>query len=155
MKQHSFIQIISSLLVFLWVYASMSKLADLPTFTSDMHNQPLPEYVKPILIWLVPGIELTIAVLLIVDRTRLAGLYASLALMVGFTFYIGIILLHVFEYVPCSCGGIIKKLSWGEHFILNLFFVLISILGILLYPLKTEDLKTRSSSLKYFARKRE
>jgi len=57
-------------------------------------------------------------------------LYASLILMMAFTIYTVTVLLHAFRYVPCSCGGVIKKLTWPQHLVFNLFFVAISLLGI-------------------------
>jgi hypothetical protein len=139
MKKETTIQIICTLLVFLFVYAAVSKLADFTGFRADMKNQPLPRFAKPILVWAVPASELIITGLLIFDATRLAGLYASLVLMGAFTFYTAVVLMHFFEYIPCSCGGIIKNLSWGQHLVLNLFFVLISIIGIVRYPIKTKN----------------
>jgi len=140
MKQEIVIKIICTLLVFLFVYAAISKLADFTGFRADMKNQPLPSFTKPILVWAVPASELIITALLIFDTTRLAGLYASLVLMAAFTFYTAVILLHFFKYIPCSCGGIIKNLSWQQHLVFNLFFVMISIIGILKYPFKTKKL---------------
>jgi hypothetical protein len=32
--------------------------------------------------------------------------------------------------LPCSCGGIISKLSWKQHILFNLFFIMLSITGI-------------------------
>jgi putative oxidoreductase len=142
MKQNTAIKIICALLVFLFVYAAVSKLANFAGFRVDMYNQPLPAFAKPILIWAVPIIELIIAALLIFDATRLAGLYASFALTVAFTFYTAVVLLHFFKYIPCSCGGIIKNLSWSQHLVFNLFFVLMALIGIFRYPLKTKNYKT-------------
>lgn len=142
MKKDIALKIICTLLVFLFVYASVSKFANWTTFVGDMNNQPFPAFVKPILVWAVPLAELAIVTLLIFDTTRLLGLYASLLLMVAFTFYTGVVLMHFFKYIPCSCGGIIKNLSWGEHLVLNLFFVLISLIGIVKYPLETRNYKT-------------
>jgi hypothetical protein len=142
MKKETTIKIICTLLVFLFVYAAISKLTDFVGFTIDMNNQPLPRFLKPILVWAVPATELGITALLIFDTTRLAGLYASLVLMAAFTFYTAVILLHFFKYIPCSCGGIIKNLSWQQHLVFNLFFVLISLIGIVKYPLKTENYQT-------------
>lgn len=138
MKQDTIIKIICTLLVFLFVYASVSKLADFKTFTGDMYNQPFPGYLKPILIWAVPLTELATVALLIFDKTRLIGLYASLILMIGFTIYTAVVLMHFFEYIPCSCGGAIKNLSWQQHLVFNLFFVMISLIGIIKYPLKIQ-----------------
>jgi hypothetical protein len=142
MKQYTVIKIICVLLVFLFVYAAVSKLANWTTFVSDMNNQPFPSFLKPILVWAVPLTELTIVGLLIFDTTRLAGLYSSLVLMIAFSFYTAVVLLHFFTYVPCSCGGIIKNLSWGQHLVFNLFFVFIEFSAILKYPLQTQHYKT-------------
>ena len=142
MKKYTVIKIICVLLVFLFVYATVNKLANLTTFMSDMNNQPFPSFLKPILVWAVPFTELAIAALLIFDTTRLIGLYASLVLMIAFSFYTAVVLLHFFTYVPCSCGGIIKNLSWGQHLVFNLFFVLIAFIAILKYPLQTQHYKT-------------
>jgi uncharacterized membrane protein YphA (DoxX/SURF4 family) len=142
MKKDIALKIICTLLVFLFVYASVSKFANWTTFVGDMNNQPFPAFVKPILVWAVPLAELAIVTLLIFDTTRLLGLYASLLLMVAFTFYTGVVLMHFFKYIPCSCGGIIKDLSWQQHLVFNLFFVVISLIGILKYPLETRNYKT-------------
>jgi putative oxidoreductase len=142
MKRDTVIKIICTLLVFLFVYASVSKLANWTTFVSDMNNQPFPAFLKPILVWAVPLSELAIVGLLIFDTTRLTGLYASLIIMIAFSFYTAVVLLHFFTYVPCSCGGIIKNLSWGQHLVFNLFFVLMAFIAILKYPLQTQHYKT-------------
>ena len=142
MKWETTIKIICTLLVFLFVYAAVSKLANWSTFVSDMNNQPFPAFAKPVLVWAVPLTELAIAGLLVFDTTRVIGLYASLLLMIAFTFYTGMVLLHFFAYVPCSCGGIIKNFSWEQHLVFNGFFVLIAITGILKYPLKPQHYKT-------------
>lgn len=142
MKQKVTIEIICSLLVLLFVYAAVSKLVDFQTFVIDMNNQPFPAFMKPILVWAVPLTELAIVALLIFDSTRLLGLYASLLLMVAFTFYTAVVLLHFFKYIPCSCGGIIKNFSWQQHLVFNLFFVLITVIGIFKYPLKPGNYKS-------------
>jgi len=75
---------------------------------------------------------MVIALALMFERTRLPGLIASFILMTLFTIYTGSVLLHFFAYVPCSCGGVIRKLSWPQHMVFNLFFVALSVLGIVL-----------------------
>jgi hypothetical protein len=53
------------------------------------------------------------------------GLLASFGLMTVFTIYIAYMLLTS-SHLPCSCGGVISKLSWKEHLWLN---VLLSVLA--------------------------
>src|ERR1700743_3124172 len=108
------------ILIGLFFYVASSKLGDLPTFQRSLHNQPFPDWFVRFLIPALPATEILIACLLIVgllryDRIKVWGLYAYLVLMSLFTLYIAAILLHFFPRVPCSCGGIIQSLSWGQH----------------------------------------
>ena len=132
MRRKIIIELISSLLILLFLYASVSKWLAFKSFVGDMNNQPFPNWMTPYLVWSIPSIEVLIVLLLIFDRTRLSGLYASLVLMLAFTIYTVTVLLHAFKYVPCSCGGVIRKLTWPQHLVFNLFFVGISVAGIIL-----------------------
>jgi putative oxidoreductase len=128
-KRQVLLESISALLVLLFLYASVSKFLDFQRFVGDMNNQPFPKPVVFLLIWGLPSLEIAIALSLIVERTRLVSLYASLILMGLFTIYTGAILLRFFAYIPCSCGGVIRKLTWKQHLFFNLFFVAISAVG--------------------------
>lgn len=125
------LECISALLILLFLYASVSKFLDFKTFIKEMNNQPLPKSWTPFLVYFIPCSEILLSVALIFERTRLLGLYGSLVLMGLFTIYAILILVHVFSYVPCSCGGVIKRLTWRQHLILNLFFVTLSIVGVI------------------------
>jgi len=138
-KRQLMLELISSLLIMLFLYASISKFLDFKRFIGDMNNQPLPNSLTPFLVWAIPCLEIGISVALIFERTRLAGLYGSLGLMILFTIYTGTILLHFFSYVPCSCGGVIKKLTWNQHLVFNLFFVALATTGILLQNRKSKQ----------------
>ena len=131
-KKQVMLECVSALLILLFLYASVSKFLDFKTFIDQMNNQPLPNSWTPFLVWAIPLLEIAISVTLIFEYTRLLGLYASLTLMILFTLYTGIILLHFFPYIPCSCGGVIQKLTWSQHLFLNLCCVSLSILGIIL-----------------------
>ncbi|WP_205512343.1 MauE/DoxX family redox-associated membrane protein [Longitalea arenae] len=132
MKRKIIIEIISSLLILLFLYASVSKWLAFKLFIGEMNNQPFPNWMTPLLVWSIPIIEVLIAIGLIFERTRVPSLYASFFLMLAFTVYTVAILLHAFKYIPCSCGGVIRSLSWPQHLFFNLFFVGISLLGIIL-----------------------
>ena len=126
-------------MILLFLYASLSKWLDFKLFIGEMNNQPLPNWMTPYLVWSIPSIEVLIALLLIFEKTRLPALYASLTLMLVFTIYTIVILLHAFKYIPCSCGGVIRKLTWPQHLVFNLFFVVISLAAILLKRKETEN----------------
>ena len=132
MKRKVMIELIASLLVFLFLYACGSKWVDFKVYVDDMNNQPFPNQLTPWLVWIIPPIEFAIAVTLAFERTRLMGFYTSLGLLLIFTIYTVAVLLHAFAYIPCSCGGIIRKLSWPQHLVFTLFFAALSVAGILL-----------------------
>lgn len=131
-KRQVFLESISALLIMLFLYASISKFLDFQKFIGEMNNQPFPNFLTPFLVWAIPSLEIAIALTLIIERTRLVGLYASFVLMFLFTIYASAVLLHFFAWVPCSCGGVISKLNWRQHLVFNLFFVAISVIGIIL-----------------------
>lgn len=136
-KRHLLLEIFATLLILLFLYASLSKLLDFRTFTKEMNNQPLPNSWTQFFVWLIPSAEIAFSITLIFERTRLVGFYGSLILMSLFTIYTAIILLHFFSYIPCSCGGIIKRLTWRQHLVFNLFFVAVSIGGVILQRRKS------------------
>ncbi|WP_301927813.1 MauE/DoxX family redox-associated membrane protein [Ferruginibacter sp.] len=123
---------ISAALLLLLLYAAISKLADHAGFISLLGRSPLLHPFAGIFAWLLPGTELAIAVLLFFTHTRLTGLYATLLLLSSFTVYLVYVLLFSSD-VPCSCGGVLKQLSWPQHIVFNMFFILLSVIGIVLY----------------------
>src|SRR5579872_5285825 len=136
-KRQVMLECISALLILLFLYAALSKFLDFRTFIKEMNNQPLPNSWTPFLVWFIPCTEIALSALLIFEGSRLLGLIGSLVLMGLFTIYASLILMHFFPYVPCSCGGIIKRLTWRQHLVFNLFFVAISIVGVILQRRKS------------------
>jgi hypothetical protein len=130
-KRQVMLECVSALLILLFLYASVSKFLDFKTFFKEMNNQPLPNSWTPFLVWFIPCSEILLSLALLFERTRLLGFYGSLVLMGLFTIYAILILSHVFPYVPCSCGGVIKRLTWRQHLVLNLFFVTLSVIGVI------------------------
>lgn len=120
------------LLVLLFTYTAFSKWLDMQGFVREMHNQPFPRWLGSWLVWVLPVLEMGIVLLLMFEPVRLAGLWLSLVLLALFTLYTALVLLQVFHRVPCSCGGVIKQLSWKQHLFFNLFFVVISWVGVCL-----------------------
>lgn len=126
-----FVDITIALLIVLFLHTALSKFLDFKGFVFDLNNQPFPNNFTPFLSWFIPSAELAIVVLLLFERTRSAGLLASLILMAAFTIYTSLVLLDFFDYVPCSCGGVVRYLNWTQHFFFNLFFVVITSVAIL------------------------
>ena len=130
MKSKTAIDIISFLLMLLFIYTAMSKLFDFNQFKGQMYNQTLPHSIATFLIWTLPEIEIITSLLLLFEATKVYGYYLSLALMLIFTGYIILVLINYFGRVPCSCGGVIKSLGWKMHLLFNVFFLLLSLVGI-------------------------
>lgn len=125
------IELTCLLYVLLFVYAAVSKLLDFENFQVQLGQSPLLSAFAGWVSYGVPIAELFIALLLIVPRFRIVGLFAAFGIMVMFTAYI-IIILNFSSFVPCSCGGILEKMGWGEHLVFNSIFVLLALIGILL-----------------------
>jgi putative oxidoreductase len=126
------IEVISALLILLFLYTSTSKFTDFKNFYGEINGQPLPNWMTPYLVWAIPIIEILISMALFFSNTRKVGLWGSLILMSLFTIYTSTVLLNVYDKIPCSCGGVIRQLSWGQHLVFNLFFVAISLWAVLL-----------------------
>jgi len=129
MKKSTIVEIISSLLVFLFVYAALSKLLDFDKFKYQLGQSPFITHISRFVVWAIPLGEIAVSIALVIKRTRTAGLYLSFFLMLLFTGYI-FIMLRYSSYLPCSCGGILSAMSWQQHFVFNLVFTLLSLLGI-------------------------
>ena len=119
------------LYVILFVYAAVSKLLDFENFRVQLGQSPLLSAFAGSIAWIVPILELLIAVLIVFKKCRLIGLFAAFSLMVMFTTYIYIIL-NYSSFVPCSCGGILEKMGWREHIFFNIVFMILAAAGILI-----------------------
>lgn len=135
-KKNKVIAIITAMLMTLFFYTAISKLLDMEEFLRQLTNQALPGWSVVPLLWLIPISELFTTVLLLIPITQKVGLYASAVLMTLFTVYMGLVLLNVFTRVPCSCGGVLRSLDFKTHFLFNLLFLVIAMVGI--YMIKTD-----------------
>lgn len=125
-------QVTVSMLTLLWIYAAISKLGNPHTTILQMQKQPLPPWSTKVLAAGIPVVELGIAILLNVHKTRFMGLAASTALLSLFSLYIICVLLSLSrQNIPCSCGGIIGQLGWKAHLFFNLFWLALCIVGML------------------------
>lgn len=131
--------------ILLFCYAATSKIIDFENFQIQLAQSPMLSGFAREISYAVPAAEYIIATLLIFPRYRYAAMHLSFALMMVFTAYIYIILNHS-PYVPCSCGGVLDKLGWSEHFIFNCIFATMGALVIVVYPNKIIPLANLSES---------
>ncbi|MBN7809526.1 DoxX family membrane protein [Algoriphagus sp. H41] len=121
---------LSSFLILLWTYTGLEKLVNFQSSRKAFHNQTFPPELADALSYLVPGVELLIALLLLISATRWWGYLASILLMSVFTTYVGLIWVGAFPRVPCNCAGILESLGWAEHFWMNLGLIGMAVVGI-------------------------
>jgi hypothetical protein len=127
------VEIISSLFILLFVYAALTKLLDYENFKVQLANSPILTKISGFTAVFIPSAEILTAVFLAKSRFREVALYSSLALMTVFTAYI-IAILQFSYTIPCSCGGVLSRLSWEDHLVFNTGFLVLAAAGILLYP---------------------
>ena len=129
--KNALLEFICFLFILLFVYAAMSKLLVFDEFKIQIGQSAMLTPFTSIVAWLVPYLEILIALLILIPRFRLLGMYAAFSLMVMFTAYIFVIL-NFSNDIPCSCGGVLEKLGWTEHLIFNIAFVILAFIGILI-----------------------
>ena len=132
--------IVSCFFVLLFTYASFSKILDFEMFQIQLGQSPVVSAYAGWLSYIVIGAELFISLLLLTDATRTAGLYAATGLMTAFTAYI-YLTINYSDFVPCSCGGVIEKLTWNQHMVFNLVFLAAGIFAVII-----EERKNRKPS---------
>jgi hypothetical protein len=130
---HSFkklvLELIGLLYILLFVYAAVSKILDFENFQVQLGQSPLLSAFAGWVAFGVPFVELFIVLLLAVPKWRSIGLYAAFSLMVLFSTYI-VVILNFSSFVPCSCGGVLENMSWKQHLVFNVIFVILALIGI-------------------------
>jgi len=119
------IELISGLLILLFLYTGLSKLFEHDKFVFNLTKSPLLSPFAGFISIALPIGEIVLAGLLLFKRTQSKGLWLSLGLMSLFTVYLTY-MVSFYDKLPCSCGGVISKMSWTQHIFFNLFFVLLS-----------------------------
>ena len=143
MKPSIISEILSSLLILLFVYTAINKLAHLGAFEEVLSKSPVLSIASGLVSILIPVMEVVIAGLLFFPRTKRIGFQLSFALMSVFTIYIAAMLAFASK-LPCSCGGVLSELTWKQHLFFNLFFVLVAAWGIRLTRKSFQSVKHMS-----------
>ncbi|MDE5538441.1 hypothetical protein KRE42_15330 [Elizabethkingia meningoseptica] len=120
---------VSIFFVILFCYAAISKLTDFRKFQVQISASPLLNGFPQFLPYTMIIVEFLIAGLLCYRKTRTIGLIGSLVLMVIFTGYTAL-LLSTNKNLPCSCGGILEKMSWHQHLYFNMGCVILSVIAL-------------------------
>lgn len=132
-------EVIASLFILLFVYAALSKIMDFEKFRVELGKSPVLNAFSGIVAVVIPVIEIIISIYLATKRYQLIAFYAAFMLMVVFSAYI-VDILNFSSYVPCSCGGVLQNMSWPQHLVFNIGFIILSIIAILIYPNQNQNL---------------
>lgn len=130
-NQQRVIETVSALFILLFVYTSVSKSLEFAAFRNTIQSFPIIGYYASFITSMVILSEVIIAFLLVFPFTRHTGLYGSLFLMIIFSVYIGYALLFESK-LPCTCGGVLRRMNWTQHLFFNLFFTALALTGVLL-----------------------
>jgi hypothetical protein len=126
MKHFAFINIVTALIVLLFTYTGLSKIVDHAQFHFALSESPLIQQGADIIAIAIPAAELLTVLLLLFSRTKFIGLWISLILLILFTGYLLYMILFAL-HLPCTCGGVISKMSWKEHLLFNVVFIAMTI----------------------------
>jgi putative oxidoreductase len=130
-KRTTIVEIISALFILLFLYTALSKSLQIGSTVAVLKKTPTFSNYANEIAWGVVFFEYITGALLFLRQSRIIGLYTSLFLMIGFTIYISYMMAFVPD-LPCSCGGVISKMTWTQHLLFNIFFTLLALTGIFL-----------------------
>ncbi|HEY1165774.1 MAG TPA: MauE/DoxX family redox-associated membrane protein [Chitinophaga sp.] len=122
-------EIIGGLFILLFLYTALSKLSEIALFRLVLRSSPLISDYANLVSILIPASEILVSLLLFIPGTRRRGLYAAFLLMLIFTLYLAYMLSFT-RQLPCSCGGVISRLTWKQHLVFNIALTLLAIAGI-------------------------
>ena len=120
MKAFKIPEIIAALFILLFVYTATTKLMEHESFRVVLSQSPLIGIKANVLSWLIPILELITSTLLFIPSFRKWGFAGTFILMVTFTSYITYMICFT-KNLPCSCGGVISRMTWSQHLIFNIF----------------------------------
>lgn len=142
MKTQIYIGTITAILIGLFFFTGMEKVWYHRAFVIKLGRQPLPEWMKGILEWGLPLAELAVVGLLVVPRTQRIGLVAATLTMLSFAGYTAYAATEPTGHAPCACGKVFNALTWGQHFWVNMGFVVLAVAGVWLYRHQRKTDKT-------------
>ena len=130
----------------MWTYSALSKVMEFERFVIELNRSPYLHLYAGAIAYLLPALEVGIALLLVFERSRRWGLYISLYLMTFFTAYIYAMLNYSY-YISCACMGLFESLSWEAHLSFNMGICIACAIAIYMHdrphPVHPANLYTR------------
>ena len=122
---------VSLLYVSLMFYTALSKLINFELAREQFSMMPMLETWGNTVAWLLPVSEIILALIIFIPKTRNIGLAIGTGLMLFFTGYV-IYIMNYHSHLPCTCGGLLQKMTWPQHLFFNSVFVLLGLIAMLL-----------------------
>lgn len=135
-----------------FIMVGMSKLMGHGDFVKTLGESPIVKHFVPLIAYPLPVIEVLVGLALLIPVSRRYAMLASLVMMVVFTLY-NIYLVKFAPYVPCSCGGIFKDMSWTSHLYINTLLTILAAISSWYSWQSTQD-RTTSLSTIFTSKKR-
>jgi len=122
-------EVVALIIVIVLLYAAINKLIHYRSFRFLLGITPTLKGMVSALTFAIPILELSIGILILLQKTKLAGLYLSIGLFI--IYLVGMFQLKL--YVPNIRGGILDRLSFTQYVILNTLLLVLAILGIVIH----------------------
>lgn len=138
LKSSAYIDTIAAAFITLFLYTGIEKLLSHGHFLRTLGNISLISNLPDgalLFSYMIPILEITTAIFLLVPKTKNIGLLISTILMLSFSIYVTSMLMTS-SHLPCTCGGIVSWLTWKEHLILNATLTILGLTTILTPTLK-------------------
>ncbi|TDX00473.1 MauE/DoxX family redox-associated membrane protein [Dinghuibacter silviterrae] len=137
MKRETILTIITFLFGLLFLYTGGIKLLTYKSFVWDLGRDPyIGTGIANVVGVALPVIEIVVGTMVLVDRTRKWGLWFSLLLMTVFTIYVRWMINDPTRH--CTCGGVIRAMTWRQHFWFNMGFAILAAVGVWLVSSKSK-----------------
>ncbi|MGJ1271004.1 MauE/DoxX family redox-associated membrane protein [Sphingobacterium siyangense] len=121
-------------MILFWLYVGMDKIWIHDAFELSLVHQPLIGAFAPVLSWLMPLLEISLAVLLFMPLKKLEylGWSVSLLLILIFSIYIALGVFGILKNAPCMCSSFLTNVNRITHLWINALLFILTLAGLFL-----------------------
>ena len=117
---------VNLILIAVLLYAAVNKFIHYQSFRFELNLTPAIKGLVKHFVWMIPGIEFLISLLLMINKTRILALYLSIIIFSTYLFS----MFTLRMYVPNIRGGILDRLTFNQYIIANSILLILAIIGI-------------------------
>lgn len=118
-------------MILFWLYVGMDKIWIHDAFELSLVHQPIIGAFAPVLSWLMPLLEISLAVLLFMPSKKLEylGWSVSLLLILIFSIYIALGVIGILKNAPCMCSSFLTNVNRITHLWINSILFIVSLMA--------------------------